>query len=226
MRKKKIVVICLNDFGLAIAGALWDGGAETIAVDADAAAVDEIKNLSDASFVGDATNADVLRGVAADADAAVVAFGEEFEAAVLVVAALKKIGVKEIIARATTATRADVLRAVGATRIVQVEREMAIHVAADLVSPVAAEILEVASVQYVRPWPVTASFVGKKLDADNLRRRHDVGAFGWFRADAAPKGEKPKIEAIGPDYAPRAGDIVLLAGEMNALRKFVKATQE
>ena len=60
MRKKKVVVICLNDFGLAIVGALWDGGAETIAVDADAAAVDEIKNVSDASFVGDATDSDVL----------------------------------------------------------------------------------------------------------------------------------------------------------------------
>jgi len=226
VRKKKILVICLNDFGLATVGALWDGGAETVAVDEDAAAVDEVKDKSDASFVGDATDPDVLRGVASDVDAAVVAFGEEFEAAVLVVAELKKLGVKEILARATTPTRADVLRAVGATRTVQLEREMAIHVAADMVSPATADVLELASSQYVRPWPVTASFVGKKIDAEDLRRRHEIAAFGWFRPDGVPKGEKPKIEPLGADYSPRAGDVLLLAGEMNALRRFVKTTQE
>jgi len=223
VQKKKILVICLNDFGMAIVAALWDGGAETVAIDESAVAVDEIKEKSDASFVGDATDADVLKGVATDIDAAVVAFGEEFEAAVLVVAELKKLGVKEILARATTPTRADVLRAVGATKIVQVEREMAVHVAADLVSPAPPEVLELASAQYVRPWPVTASFVGKKIDAESLRRRHEVGVFGWFRPEGVPKGEKPKIESLGPDYAPRAGDVLLLAGEMNALRRFVKA---
>ena len=226
MQKKKILVICLNDFGLAVIGALWDGGAETVAIDESAAAVDEIKAKSDASFVGDATDADVLRGVAADVDAAVVAFGEEFEAAVLVVAELKKLGVKEIVARATTPTRGDVLRAVGATKIVQLEREMAVHVAADLVSPVAPEVLSIASAQYVRPWPVTASFVGKLIDEAMLRRRHEIGVFGWFRADSAPKGEKPVIEALSANYKPRAGDILLLAGEMNALRRFVKAMEE
>jgi trk system potassium uptake protein TrkA len=226
VQKKKVLVICLNDFGLAIVAALWEGGAETVAVDSNPAAVDEIKDLSDASFVGDPTDADVLKGVAVDVDAAVVAFGEEFEAAVLVVAGLKKLGVKEIVARATTPTRGDVLRAVGATRIVQVEREMAIHVAADVVSPVSADVLELSSAQYVRPWPVTAAFVGKRIDAESLRRRHDVAVFGWFRPAGAPKGEKPKIEPAGPDYTPRDGDVLLLAGEMSALRRFVKAMQE
>jgi trk system potassium uptake protein TrkA len=223
VQKKKVLVICLNEFGMAIVAALWDGGAETVAIDESATAVDEIKEKSDASFVGDATDADVLKGVAADVDAAVVAFGDEFESAVLVVAELKKLGVKEILARATTPTRADVLRAVGATKIVQVERQMAIHVAADMVSNASAEVLELASAQYVRPWPVTEAFVGKKLDAERLRRRHEIGAFGWFRPEGVPKGEKPAIEPLGADYAPRAGDVLLLAGEMNALRRFVKA---
>ncbi len=231
MKKKKVLVICLNEFGAAIVSALWDGGAETVAVDADAAAVEEVKDRCDAAFVGDATDFEVLKGLAADVDTAVVAFGEEFEASVLVVAQLRKLGVKEIVARATTPTRADVLRAVGATRIVQLEREMAVHVAADIATPVSSEVLDLAGDQRVQPWPAGRDLVGKALDVDGLRKRHSVAVIGWYRPAAGKSGEKPEakakgtIEPMSADYVVREGDVLMLVGEMAAILRFVNSMQ-
>jgi trk system potassium uptake protein TrkA len=225
-RKKKVLVVGLNEFGRAIVRALWEGGAETVAIDADPAKVDEVKDRCDASFVGDATDAEVLRGVAEDVDAAVVSFGERFEAAVLVSAELKKLGVKMILARATEQTRADVLRAVGATRILQIEREMAVHVAADLASPVTAQVLEVAHSRFIRPWPVPRSFVGKRVDADDLRKRYDMVVIGWVRPSELNASGRRVIEPIRDDYRPVEGDVLLFAGEAIELRRFLKDMEE
>lgn len=225
--KKKVLVICLNEFGSAVLGSLWEGGAETVAVDADPDAVEAVKDRCDAAFVGDATDFEVLKGLAAEVDSAIVAFGEEFEASVLVVAQLRKLGVKEIVARATTPTRADVLRAVGATRIVQMEREMAVHVAADVVTPVASDVLDLAGDLRVQPWPAGRDLVGKPVDVEGLRRRFSVVVIGWHRPAAGGSAERPKskgtIEPIGPDYAVSEGDVLMLVGETAAILRFVKA---
>lgn len=233
MKKKKVLVICLNEFGSEVVAALWDGGAETVAVDADADAVEAVKERCDAAFVGDATDFEVLKGVAGDVDAAIVAFGEEFEASVLVVAQLRKLGVKEIVARATTPTRADVLRAVGATRIVQLEREMAVHIAADIATPVTSEVLDLAGDQRVQPWPAGRDLVGKKVDVEALRKRFSVVVIGWHRPASAASGEAPtgkaptkgRIEPIADDYVVREGDVLMLVGEISAILRFVKSMQ-
>jgi trk system potassium uptake protein TrkA len=233
VKKKKVLVICLNEFGAAVVSALWDGGVETVAVDADADAVEAAKDRCDAAFVGDATDFEVLKGLAGDVDTAVVAFGEEFEASVLVVAQLKKLGVKEIVARATTPTRADVLRAVGATRIVQLEREMAVHIAADIATPVSAEVLDLAGDQRVQPWPAGRDLVGKSVDVEGLRKRFSVVVIGWHRPAAGGPEEKPAgktgamgtIEPIGAGYVVREGDVLMLVGETAAILRFVKSMQ-
>jgi trk system potassium uptake protein len=121
---RRVLVIGIGSFGTALVEALHQNGAEAIVIDEKATAIDAVKDLAAHAVVADGTDPRVLEAVdAKTCEAAVVTFGEDFEASVLAVAALKKIGVKEIAARATSQRQQEVLLAVGATRVIQLEIE-------------------------------------------------------------------------------------------------------
>ena len=220
MKKKKVLVIGLGRFGSEIVAALWkSAGIETIAVDSSADAVDEVKSVADASFVGDGTDAKVLRGIgAADADVAVVTFGEDFEGTVLCVAELKRIGVRDIVARAASASTANVLLAIGATRVVQLEHEMGRRMALELVTPIAAELLEFAHAHQLYPWLAVGPLVGSTLAEAELRKRHGITVLGHRRAEATAS---TRFEVAGPTYRIEKGDVLMLVGETSAIQRFV-----
>lgn len=122
---RRILVIGVGSFGTALVETLHRAGAETIVVDENPAAVERVKDLCSHAVVADGTDPRVLEALeASSCDAAVVTFGEDFEASVLAVAALRKLGaIREIAARATSQRQTDVLLAVGATRVIQLEIE-------------------------------------------------------------------------------------------------------
>jgi len=222
MKPKSILVIGLGRFGTSIVETLWRSRVEVIAVDDDAAAVDAVKDKTSAAFVGDATVPKVLEGVGAQqVDAAVVTFGEHFEPSVLCVASLVRLGVREVIARAATERQADILRAVGATRVIQIEAEMGHRVATDLTTPLAQDLLEVASNYRVVPWDAHGPLIGQTLAGAQIRQRFRINVLGVRRAGSRVPGEKPRLEAPAPDYLIRDGDTLLLVGDGEDVSRFV-----
>lgn len=219
MKAKKVLVIGLGRFGDSLVETLWQSRAEVIAVDADPEQVERAKSVTSAAFQGDATDPRVLSAIGAEhVDTAVVTFGEDFEATVLCVATLRKMGVKDVIARAATPRQAEVLRMVGATRVVQLEREMGHRVAADVVMPVASDLLDFAHGVRVVPWIAEGKLVGKTLAESDLRRRFEIHVLG-----VRPKGAAgAKLEVPGADYRIAAGDTLLLAGGEGTIARFVR----
>jgi trk system potassium uptake protein TrkA len=121
---RRVLVIGIGSFGTALVETLHRNGAETILIDANPASLETVKALAAHAVVADGTDPRVLQAVDAQTcDMAVVTFGEDFEASVLAVSALKKLGVREIAARAVSQRQQDVLLAVGATRVIQLEIE-------------------------------------------------------------------------------------------------------
>jgi trk system potassium uptake protein TrkA len=217
-RDKKVLVIGLGRFGTAIVETLWDSGVDVIVVDRDAAAVESVKGKTHAAFVAEGTEPSVLEAVGArDVDAAVVTFGEAFESSVLAVATLKSYGVKDIVARASTPRRADVLRAVGATRVLELERELGQRVAMELVTPSARELIELAGLYRVIPWEAGPKLVGRDLRGLSLRQRYGLNVIGVRAAKEAGIG---RLSAPDPEATIRAGDTLLLVGEEKNLRRF------
>jgi len=223
MQKKKVLVIGLGRFGSSIVEALWKAaGVETVAVDSNEGAVDAVKDHADASFVGSAVDPKVLEGIgASECDVAVVTFGEDFEATVLCVAELKRLGVKEIVARAATKRQVGVLRAVGATRVYQLEHEMGRRVSVDLVTPIAADLLEFAHQHQIHPWIAAGKLVGTTLADAQLRKTWGVTVLGFRKAGMSESGATRGFEVAGPDYRITDGDVLLLVGETPAMQKFV-----
>jgi Trk K+ transport system NAD-binding subunit len=89
MKLKTVLVIGLGPMGTSLVEELWDTNVEIVVIDRDPVAVDAVKDKAHAALVADGTDPTVLEGVVAkDMHAAVVNFGEDFEAAVLTVSTL------------------------------------------------------------------------------------------------------------------------------------------
>ena len=220
-KSKRVLVIGLGRFGIALTEELWRGRAEIVVVDNDERSIQEVKDRCDAAFVADATDITALEGAGVrEIDTAVVAFGRNFEAAVLAVSALRKWGVAEIVARATSRERADVLRAVGATRVHEVEAEMGQRAALAIVTPVAPDLLDLASQFRVIPWSADGPLVGRTLSECGIRQNYGINVLG-IRAAAEPGIGTQHLSQPSPDYVIHKDDTLLLVGEDEAVNRFV-----
>ncbi|MCC7012138.1 MAG: TrkA family potassium uptake protein [Planctomycetes bacterium] len=131
----KYLVAGLGRFGSALALGLTERGCEVVAVDRRMDFVEALKDRVAYALELDASDPIALKSIDAGSfTAAVVAVGEDFESAVLAVAALKEIGVAKVIARARNSRQARILRAVGASEIIEVESEVGRRLAETLVS--------------------------------------------------------------------------------------------
>jgi trk system potassium uptake protein TrkA len=219
MNIRRVLIIGCGRFGTAMARELWQHGSELIVVDRNERMLDDLKSYSDAAFIADCTDLAALESAGArEVDVAVVGLGDAFEAAVLTVAALKKWGVAEIVARATTRERAEVLEAVGATRVHEIESEMGQRAALEIITPVAPDLLDFANQFRVVPWAATGKLVGEQLKDCGLREAYGINVLG-----IRPKGDTgKKLLQARPDYVIVDGDVLLLVGEEDEVARFVK----
>lgn len=220
MASKKVLVVGLGRFGGALVDELWDTGAELILIDKDPNVVDAYKSKASAAFIADANDPGVLESVRArDADVAVVTSGEDFEATVLAVSQLSQLGVKTIFARAANDRQAHVLRAVGATRAIQVEDEAGRRLAVQVLNPSAAHLMDFATHFRVMPWVAVPPLVGRTL-AQSGFRKFDINVLGYFQKDAKAEG-RPRMQIAGPDYRIEQGDTLLLVSQEENLERFL-----
>ena len=225
MKKRKILVIGLGSFGVSTVETLWDAHTEVMAIDPDAAAVDAVREVTSAAYVGDGTNIAVLSGVGADQmDAALVTFGEDFEATVLCVSALATLGVPHIVARAANPRQEAILSKVGATRVVQIESEMGKRVALELSSPVAEDLLDFAHGYLVVPWVAEGGLVGKTLAESNLRQRFGINVLGYRPAEATVAAKGARLLVPAPDYRIAKGDTLMLVGAQDDVSRFLEGS--
>jgi trk system potassium uptake protein TrkA len=225
VKYKKVLVVGLGRFGSALADELWDTNCQLTVVDKSSDAVDQHKARSSAAFVADATEAGVLESIGApEADVAVVTPGEDFEATVLCVSQLAEFGVKHIFARAANDRQAQVLRAVGATRVVQVENEMGRRLAVQVLNPVAANLVDFATHFRVVPWVATEPYFGKTL-AEAQLRKYEINVLGFLRQVPEGRESKPRMQVPSADYKIVKGDTLLLVSEEEAFERFFAALE-
>lgn len=219
MKTKRVLVIGVGRFGSALIETLWKGRAEVVAVDSRAQALEAFKDRTSHAFVGDATDPKVLEGLgAADFDDVVVTFGMAFEATVLCVATLRRMGAKHVVARAETQRQADVLQAVGATRVVQLEWESGRRIGRDLLSPIGEDLLALVEDYRVVPWHARGSLAGLSLADAQIRRSYGLTVIGYRSG-----GTGSRITLPDPDYVIREGDTLLLVGDEEAVGRFFAA---
>jgi trk system potassium uptake protein len=211
MAREQVMVIGLGRFGSALARELERLGHEVLAVDAGEQAVNEIAPHVTHAVQLDASDEKALREVGAGQfGTAIVAISSEAEASIFATMVLKRLGVRNVIAKAGDQLHADILTMVGADRVVLPEHETGQRLAHSFSQPNVIDYLDVApnfGIERVHP---PASFVGKSLGDIDLRNRYSVTPIALRRGMEVVVNPAAQ-EQIG------AGDELILIGRDDKL---------
>lgn len=216
--KRPIAVLGLGRFGQRIATQLANADQAVIACDLDRDAVERIASQVTQAIVVDATDEEALkaRGVH-KVKAAVVAIGDDFEAAVLATVTLKQLEIPRIIARGRSDTTARVLRRVGASDVVLAEIEAADRWASRLLGPGVLNQIEFHEGHSIIELLVPKPWVGKSLAEIGAREKHHVHVIAVKRKDDSVGGGM-QVLVIPPNEALKMGDVLMVMGQDDQLR--------
>lgn len=226
----QVTVIGLGRFGSSLAETLIERGHEVIVIDKDEKLVQKFVGKTDTAIVADATDDTVLRSLGVqDMDAVVVAIGDDVEASVLVCISLMDLGARNIIAKAEDERHARILNRIGVQRVVQPERDSAIHVA-DLISyPTLADRFNISEKHAIVEVRAPRSFVGKRIRELDLRRKYNVLVIGIRRKEAVfdQNGEIVDLKESflappDPDEELSDGDVLILLAPVDAIDDIAK----
>ena len=217
MARRQFAVIGLGRFGSAMARTLADLGQDVIGVDADSEKVRQLADTIAQAVELDATDERALRAVGVqDVDVAVVSIGENIESSVLVVMQLRELGVKSIVAKATTPLHGRILEKLGVSRVIFPEREMAMRIAHGLVMPNVIDYIELSSDLSVVELPAPEPFVGRTLKQLELRPKYGLTLIAIKRRSAGGDKDVTNV-APSADEVIRAGDVLSLLGSSERL---------
>jgi len=226
---KQFAVIGLGSFGRKVALTLSKKGAEVIAIDKDKEKIEDIKDRVVTAVSLNSTSIDELKSIAiGDVDTVVVALGEQQEAAILTTVLLKKLGVNEVIARAMNDLYAQILKMVGADKVVLIEEQMGEQLAKALVAPQIVENIPLASGHLLAEIKPKREFIGKKLKALHLRSIYGVNVVAIQKKleEINDEGEvvtRIKVNDLpGPDDKISEDETLLIVGSEEEIDRLVK----
>ena len=123
MTKQSYAVIGLGRFGTSIASKLYEAGQEVMGIDIDEERIEDGKLSLTHAVVLDSTEEESLKSVGIrNFDYVIVAIGDDMQASILTVLALKEMGVEKVIAKALNKRHGQLLEKVGADWVVQIGR--------------------------------------------------------------------------------------------------------
>ncbi len=229
---RQFAVIGLGRFGFKVAEILTEKGAQVIAIDKDQTLVEKVKDIVTEAVQLNSTDEEALResGVK-DVDVAVVSIGEDVESSILTTTILKNFGINEIVARAGTKLQAQILKEVGATRVVFPEEDMGLRVANSILAPGVIEYIELGADYNLAEIEVKGDFIGKSFKELNFKSKYGVNVIMIMKRieqEIDKEGEiieKEIKELPTPDYVLGARDILVVVGDskdIEVLEKHIK----
>lgn len=173
--KLEFAVIGLGRFGASLALRLANQGYTVLGIDSDRNLVQRMADELSQVVALDATDEDALRAVdIASFDTVVVAIGTNFEANLLATLALKNLGVRRVICKASTERHRKVLLSVGADHVVLPEHESALRLANALLMPSLIDQIAIGANYSVTEITAPKSMVGRSLQDARPRDRFGV----------------------------------------------------
>ncbi len=206
------IVIGMGRFGRSLATELQLLGNEVVGVDLDRQTVQELSGEVRDVIEADATSEAVMRDLGvANVDAAVVGIGAP-EDSIMITLILKKLGVPYVIAKAGSDMHGEILRLVGADRVVFPEKEMATRLAHGIAVPEIVDYLSITRDMGISKLTVPQHLLGLSYSEAELERRFDVRLIAIIRRDRVLFGA-----SVGEKFQPE--DVLLLSGKDSALRE-------
>ncbi len=228
MAGRQYAVIGLGEFGMSVALSLTELGGEVMAIDKNPQLVEEIKDEVMSSVCVDVKDERSLEetGVG-DVDVAIVGVGDDLETAIVVTVLLKRLGVPEVVVKASSALHAHILKLVGATRIVDPEKEMGKRIAMEVWAPDVNARIRLSTGQEVLEVAAPQSFWGKTIKQLSFRNTFGLNIIAIKNkvVQTTKKGEV--VEKWQTNQKPTAddviaqGDVIVAVGDAKNIKAFL-----
>jgi trk system potassium uptake protein TrkA len=208
-----VLLIGLGRFGSAAAAELDLLGREVLAVDSDAALVQEWAEQVTHTVQADSTQLDALRQIgAAEFQIAIVAVGSQIEASVLITANLVELGIPQIWAKAVSKSHGRILERIGAHHVIYPEAEAGERIAR-LVSGRMLDFIQFDDdfvfVKMHAPRPL----FGKTLTESGVRTVHKVTVVG-IKSPGEPFTHATEQTVV------HEGDLIVVSGREADVQRF------
>ena len=213
---QQILIIGLGQFGMALAHALAEKGAEVLAVDRNRNRVEEAAAFAAEAVAIDATDEEeLLRLQPAQRDGVVCAIGDSSkEASIICTALLRQMGVRNIVSRANDKVHKRILQLVGANEIITPELEFGKRFATKLLyRHILADTTLGDDLLLTEICPPPA-MVGKNLIQLELPRKFD--------AIVAAIRRNGKLQRPNPNEPLSADDRLIIVSSEEAIAKLSK----
>jgi trk system potassium uptake protein TrkA len=214
LKNKQFIIIGLGRFGTSIAKTLYDLNQDVLAVDINEDRIQEIADNVTHAIQMDATDESVLKTLGIrNFDVAIVTIGTNIQASTMITLLVKEMGVKYIVAKATSDIQAKILYKIGADRVILPEQDMGIRVAHHLVSSNILDYIELPSDYSMIELKPLDEWCNKSLRDIQIRKKYGINI-------VAIKSNK-NIDVSPPaDYIIKSSDILVALGSNKDLNKF------
>jgi trk system potassium uptake protein TrkA len=161
---RRVTVIGLGRFGRGVSRTLYELGYEVTAIDIDERQVESASDYVSLATHGDGTDEELLRSLQVErSDVVIVAQGSQLEASVLSTLVSKRLGVPWVVAKATSELHGEVLRRVGADRVIFPERDAGVRLAHTLAVPGVDDYISLSPTSGVAKIVAPPNLVGRSL---------------------------------------------------------------
>ncbi len=213
---KSYAVIGLGRFGTSIAKNLYKNGEYVIAIDNRQELIEDIADDVTRAVLLDAKNKNELKKLGiAECDCVVVALGSELASSILITMNLKSLGVKNVICKAHDETHREILKKLGADKVIIPEFDAAEKTAQLLTSPNFLGFIELSDDSGLLEITPPKPWIGKTVKQLNIRERYQVNIIAVI--------ENGKVNVTIPsDFEIREGQSLTLLGEYKSLDQIKK----
>ncbi|HUH33130.1 MAG TPA: TrkA family potassium uptake protein [Daejeonella sp.] len=223
----KFIVLGLGIFGTSLAVRLTEMGHEVIGVDIRMKRVEELKDEITHTICMNTTDKDAVSSLPLkDANAVIVAIGEDEGASLLTTALLKQLNVKRIIGRVVSDLQKTVLEAMAIQEYILPEEESAERLAMRLDLQEVIDSFKITEKYSIVETVIPTRFVGKTVDKADFINLYGVlvlTLIKQYTEDGRPNTAKEASGIATSQTVMQEGDILVLFGELLNIRSLIKA---
>ena len=197
--KKSIAVLGLGKYGMSLAKALYDMGADVLAADKDAEKVKEISDFCTEAVCIDLANEEEISSLdLRSMDIVVSSMGRSLAASIMAVAVSKEQNVPHVVAKSSSERMSAILKKIGVDKVVIPEEENGLRSARILASDTVLDYFQVDDnliMIEIKPHP---NWIGRSPAELNLRKHYQINIVAR-QEDAGKKWELiPPSEKLSP----------------------------
>ena len=214
---KTFIVFGCGRFGSTVATRLYDLKNDVVIVDFDEEKIDAISENVTEAIICDLEDEKAMTELALkNFDVAVIAIGENLEAAIMAVLASKEAGIEKVIAKAPNYRFGKILLKCGADKIIFPERDMGFRLANNLSNDYLLDANEISKGYTIYDFTAIPKMNGKELKDLKLREEYNFNVLMVKRA-----GEN----FVNPlaSFKIKEEDILTVLGSDKDIKRFTEA---